>query len=207
MKVLGTAVLFVLLVAPALAAQTAPVPAHAPAPVPVVWVVDKPHSMAMFKIRHLMSTVTGQFRDFEVAARLDRANPASSSVEFTIQAASMDTGEPARDEHLRSPDFFEVAKYPAITFKSTEVKTKSATTFEVTGDLTMHGVTKRITVPVTFNGFGRNPRGEERAGFEIETLLDRKDYGITWNRVLDEGGLLLGDEVKIDISLLVGKKP
>lgn len=202
LKVIRTAVLSALLVTPLLA-QTPP---PAPAPAVTVWAVDKPHSTATFKIRHLMGNVPGQFRDFDVAARLDRANPAASSVEFTIQAASIDTGAPSRDEHLRSPDFFEVVKYPTITFKSTDVKPKSATQFDVTGDLTMHGVTKRITIPVSFLGFGRNARGEERAGFEIETVLDRKDYGITWNRVLDEGGVLLGDEVKVSISLQVAKK-
>lgn len=202
MKVIRVAALTALLVTP-LFAQ---VPPPAPAPAVTVWVVDKPHSSATFKIRHLMANVIGQFRDFDVAARLDRANPAASSVEFTIRAASIDTGESGRDEHLRSPDFFEVTKYPTITFKSTSVIPKSPTQFEVTGDLTMHGVTKRITLPVSFLGFGRNARGDERAGFEIETILDRKDFGITWNRVLDEGGVLLGDEVKVSISLQVAKK-
>lgn len=203
MKVLSIAALAAALVTP-MFAQTPP-PAAAPAV--TVWTIDKPHSMATFRIRHLMSNVIGQFRDFELTARLDRANPAASSVEFSMRAASIDTGEPSRDEHLRSPDFFEVAKYPTINFKSTGVKPTSATQFEVTGDLTMHGVTKRITVPVTFNGFGKNARGDDRAGFEVETTLDRKDYGITWNKLLDEGGLLLGDEVKVSISLQMAKKP
>lgn len=173
---------------------------------PEVWVVDKPHSSASFKIRHLMSNVTGRFRDFDASIRIDRADPARSSVELTIHSASIDTGEADRDEHLRSPDFFEVAKYPAITFKSATVVPKSKTQFDVTGDLTMHGVTRRITLPVTFLGFGRDPRGNEKAGFEIATTLDRKDYNITWNRLLDEGGLLLGDEVKVTIELEVGRK-
>jgi polyisoprenoid-binding protein YceI len=177
-----------------------------PAAAPEVWVADKAHSMTTFKIRHIMANVTGQFRDFDVAIKIDKAAPQNSSVEFTIHAASIDTGQPDRDEHLRSPDFFEVAKYPTILFKSTAVVPKSRTQFDVTGDLTMHGVTKRITLPVTFLGFGKDPRGVEKGGFEIETMLDRKDYNITWNRILDEGGLLLGDEVKITINLEVGKK-
>jgi polyisoprenoid-binding protein YceI len=206
MKVLRTAVLSALFATPLLAQTPAPAPAPAPAVVNNVWTVDKAHSMATFKIRHLMANVTGQFRDFDVNILIDRTNPAASSVDFTIQAASIDTGAPSRDEHLRSPDFFEVAKYPTITFKSTAVAPKTKDTFDVTGDLTMHGVTKRITVPVSFLGFGKDPRGNEKAGFEIETVLDRKDFGITWNRVLDEGGVLLGDEVKVAISLEVGKK-
>jgi polyisoprenoid-binding protein YceI len=174
--------------------------------VATVWTVDKAHSMAAFKIRHLVGNVTGQFRDFDVNARLDRANPAASTVEFTMRAASIDTGDAGRDEHLRSPDFFEVTKYPTITFKSTEVKPKSPTAFDVAGDLTMHGVTKRVNVAVSFLGFGKDGRGVEKAGFEAEAILDRKDFGITWNRILDEGGVLLGDEVKVAISLELTKK-
>jgi len=206
-KIIRIAALSAFLVPPMFAQAPPPAAVPAPASTVSVWTVDKPHSMATFRIRHLMSNVTGQFRDFEVTARLDRANPAASSVELTIQASSIDTGEASRDEHLRSPDFFEVSKYPTITFKSTTVKAKSATLFDVTGDLTMHGVTKRITLPVTFLGFGKNARGEDRAGFELDAILDRKDFGITWNKLLDEGGLLLGDEVKVSVSLQVAKKP
>jgi polyisoprenoid-binding protein YceI len=206
MRLVRTAAFSLLLAAPLLAQTPTPAPPPA-APVTNVWTVDKAHSMASFKIRHLMANVTGQFRDFDVNIRLDRANPAASSVDFTIQAASIDTGSPSRDEHLRSPDFFEVTKYPTIAFKSTDVKPKSATQFDVTGDLTMHGVTKRLTVSVTFLGFGKDARGVEKAGFDVEAVLDRKDYGISWNRILDEGGVLLGDEVKVSISLEVGKAP
>ena len=183
-----------------------PLFAQTPAAAPDVWVVDKPHSSASFKIRHLMSNVTGNFRDFDAVVQINRAEPARSSVEFTIKPASIDTHDSDRDEHLRSPDFFEVTKYPAITFKSTSVAKKSETLFEVTGDLTMHGVTKRLTLPVNYLGSQTDPRGNEKVGFEIETTLDRKDYNITWNRVLDEGGVLLGDEVKVTIELELGKK-
>lgn len=194
--------LFAVAVAAPLLAQTPP-PA---APARETWVVDKTHSSAEFKIRHLMSNVPGSFRDFDGVVAIDRADPARSSVEFTIQAASIDTRDAARDEHLRSPDFFEAAKYPTISFKSQKVTPKSATSFDVTGDLTMHGVTKRVTLPVTFLGFGKDARGADRAGFNIETVLDRKEYGISWNRVLDEGGVLLGDEVKVSIELEMVKK-
>jgi polyisoprenoid-binding protein YceI len=185
-------------------AQTA-APAVA-APTTETWTVDKAHSMATFKVRHLMANVSGNFRDFDANINLDRANPANSTVDFTIQATSIDTGNPNRDEHLRSPDFFEVAKFPAISFKSTSVKAKSKTDFDVTGDLTMHGVTKRVTLPVSFLGFGKDPRGNEKAGFDIDTTVNRKDFGIVWNRAVDEGGVLLGDDVKVSISLEVGKK-
>ena len=182
------------LVAVPLAAQTA-------APAVETWAVDRTHSSVTFKVRHIMANVTGQFRDFSGAIQVDRANPANSSVDFTIQAASIDTGNENRDKHLRSADFFETEKFPTITFKSTSVKPKSATEFDVTGDFTMHGVTKRITLPVTHLGFGA-----KKGGFEIETTLNRKDYGIEWNRALDEGGFVLGEDVKVAINLEVDKK-
>jgi polyisoprenoid-binding protein YceI len=179
----------------------------ADAAAPEAWTVDKSHSTVNFKIRHLMANVTGGFRDFDAVLSLDRKNPAGSSVEFTIQTKSVDTENARRDEHLRSADFFDADKHPTITFKSTAVRANSATEFEVTGDLTMHGVTKRVTLPVAFLGFGKDGRGNERGGFEIETTLNRRDYGIEWNRTFDEGGVLLGDDVKVMISLSVAKKP
>lgn len=163
--------------------------------------VDKVHSAVDFRIRHMMSTVTGRFTDFDATVAIDRKNPGASSVEFSIAAASIDTNEVKRDTHLRSPDFFEVEKYPRITFKSTKVTPAAKDRFNVTGNLTMHGVTREITLPVTFLGFGKDPWGNERAGFEIETTLNRKDYGINWNRALDQGGFLLADEVRILIAL------
>lgn len=172
---------------------------------PETWVVDKAHSTAQFKVRHMMANMVGQFREFDGNINIDRANPAKSSVEFTVQAKSIDTGNGNRDEHLRSADFFDVAKYPTISFKSTSVAKKSENEFAVTGDLSMHGVTKRVTLPVTFLGFGRTARGE-KAGFEIETTVNRKDYGIIWNKTLDEGGLLLGEDVKVTINLEVDRK-
>ena len=174
---------------------------------PEVWVIDKNHSSAEFRIRHLMSNVTGFFRDLDAVVTINHAQPERSSVEFTIKTASIDTRAADRDEHLRSPDFFEVSKYPTISFKSTAIAPKGKNQYDVTGDLTMHGVTKRITLPVLYKGTMRDPRGNERTGFEIETTLDRKDYNITWNRLLDEGGLLLGDEVKVTIDLQLAKKP
>ena len=169
------------------------------------WTVDKSHSSTNFKIRHFTANVTGAFNDFDGTITLDRANPAKSSVEFTIQAASIDTNSENRDKLLRSADFFDVEKFPTITFKSTAVAPKGKDAFDVTGDLTMHGVTRRVTLPVTFLGFMKHPRGE-KAGFEIETTLNRKDYGITWNRALDEGGFMLSDDVKVSINLEVDRK-
>jgi polyisoprenoid-binding protein YceI len=180
-------------------------PLLAQAPSSETFSVDKNHSMATFKVRHMVSNVVGQFRDFTADVNLDRANPAKSSVNFTIQATSIDTGNANRDTHLRSPDFFDVEKFPTISFKSTSVTAKSKNDFDVTGDLTMHGVTKRVTLPVTFLGFAKTPKGE-KAGFELETTLNRKDFGVIWNKSLDEGGMLLGDDVKVSINLEMDKK-
>ena len=192
-------ILIISLIATPLLAQT-------PAAATEAWAVDKTHSNVIFKVRHLVANVSGSFNDFGADINIDRANPANSSVEFTIQTASIDTANQNRDNHLKSPDFFEVEKYPTISFKSTSVKAKSKTEFDVTGDLTMHGVTKKVTLPVTFLGFGKDGRGNEKAGFSIETTLNRKDYGIVWNRTFDDGGVLLGDDVKVAIDLEVNKK-
>ena len=169
--------------------------------------IDRAHSNATFKIRHMMSNTTGSFGDFKGTIVADRENPAKSTVEFSIATASINTGTEDRDKHLRSADFFDVAQYPEITFKSTKIEpTKTKDLYNVTGNFTMHGVTKQIVLPVQFLGFAKDPWGNERAGFEIETVLDRKDYGLTWNKGLDAGGMLLSDEVKISINLEAVRK-
>jgi polyisoprenoid-binding protein YceI len=165
---------------------------------PVVYKVDPAHSGVSFTIRHFVSNVPGRFGDFDSTIKYDKQNPAASSVNFTVQAASIDTDNKDRDEHLRSPDFFDVQKFPTLTFASTEVKAKDANNLEVTGDLTIHGVTKRVTIPVEVLGTAKGPRGE-KAGFESSFKLNRKDYGIIWNRVVE--GPVLGDEVKVNISV------
>lgn len=174
---------------------------------PEAFTVDRNHSAAEFKVRHLMSNVGGKFTDFAGSANLDKANPAASSVEFTIQTASIDTAVADRDKDLKSANFFDVEKYPTITFKSTKITpTKTKDTYDVTGDFTLHGVTKQITIPVAFLGFGKDPWGNERAGFELNTTLNRKDYGMNWNKALDQGGFLLADDVKINVNLEMVKK-
>ena len=163
--------------------------------------IDKAHSQAEFKIRHMMSNVTGRFNDFDATIDLNRSNPAASKVEFTIQSASINTANDNRDKHLRSADFFEVEKYPTIKFKSTKIASTGTDQYDVTGNLTIRDVTREVTVPVTFLGFAKDPWGKERAGFELETKLNRKDYGLNWNKALDQGGFLLADDVKISIAI------
>jgi polyisoprenoid-binding protein YceI len=166
------------------------------------YVVDKAHSEADFSVRHMMSKVTGKFGDFNGTINVDRAKPAASSVELTIQAASVNTGSADRDQHLRGADFFDTEKTPTIHFKSTSIApAKEKNVYNVTGDLTMRGVTKRVTLPVEFLGFQKDPWGNERAGFQLETKLNRKDFGINWNKALDNGGFLVGDDVTVSINL------
>jgi polyisoprenoid-binding protein YceI len=170
------------------------------------YTVDKEHSEAMFQIRHLVSHVSGKFEDFDGTVNLDPKNPSATTVTFHLKAASINTGVAERDEHLRSADFFDAAKYPEISFTSTSVKPSGKKdVYSVTGNLTMRGVTKQVTLPVAFMGFIKDPWGNEKAGFTLQTTLNRKDYGINWNKALDNGGVLLGDDVEVNIALEVQK--
>jgi polyisoprenoid-binding protein YceI len=163
-------------------------------------VVDQNHSLMGFKIRHLVSKVSGRFDQFEGEIQIDPKAPESMSITGKIMATSIDTNQPNRDNDLRSPNFFDVEKCPEITFKSTKV-VKSADTYKVTGDLTMHCVTKPVVLEVTVLGFGTGPRGGVTAGFEARGKINRQDFGINWNRVLDQGGTMLGDDVELDLQI------
>ena len=166
-----------------------------------VYTIDAGHSDVSFQVRHLVTQVRGKFSDYQGTIQLDPAKLENSKVEFQIKAASIDTALPDRDKHLRSEDFFFVEKYPEITFKSQQIKATGKDTYDVTGALTMRGVTKTVTLPVTFLGKVRDPWGNDKAGFATETTINRKDYGIVWNAALDNGGVVLGDEVRIAINL------
>jgi len=161
--------------------------------------IDKSHSEAVFQVRHLVTKVRGRFTDIEGSVEYNDSTPELSSVAFTAKTASIDTAEPDRDKHLRSADFFDVEKYPALSFKSKKIAKRGAN-YDVTGDLTIKGVTKEVVVPVEFTGKAKDPWGGDRIGFEIETTLNRKDYGISWNKALDAGGVVVSDEVQVDIS-------
>jgi len=152
-----------------------------------------------------MSKVRGSFAEFDGAVTVDAARPEASSVSFTVKAASVDTKEAKRDEHLRSADFFDAAKFPEIRFVSTSVRSSGENRYDVTGDLTLHGVTKRVTLPVTFLGIQKDPWGNEKAGFETAVVLNRKDFGVNWNKALDQGGAILGDDVSVSIALEAGR--
>lgn len=171
-----------------------------------VYNIDKSHSEVSFQVRHLVTQVRGNFNDYEGAINLDPANLEKSSVDFHIKAASIDTNNDDRDKHLRGEDFFFVEKFPEITFKSKSIKKTGKDTYDVTGTLTMRGVAKEVTLPVTWLGAVKDPWGNEKAGFATEVTLNRKDYGINWNAALDNGGFVLSDDVKVAINLETQKK-
>jgi len=163
--------------------------------------IDKAHSEVTFQVRHLVTKVRGRFTDFSGTVQFNQAQPEQSSVTFTINTASVDTGTPDRDAHLRTDDFFAVEKHPTISFVSSRVTKKSDERFDVTGTLTIRDVVKEITLPVIYLGEAKDPWGNARAGFESEITVNRKDFGLAWNAVLETGGFLVGDEVKISVSV------
>jgi polyisoprenoid-binding protein YceI len=166
-----------------------------------VYTVDRNHSEAAFQVRHILTKVRGPFRDFTGTIDFDKAKPENSGVEFHIKAASIDTGVQRRDDHLRSADFFDVEKFPELTFKSTKVVQKGKTAFDVIGDLTIHGVTRQVVLPVTYLG-----ESGPKAGFETAVTINRKDYGLNWNKTLETGGLMVGDDVEITINVEADKQ-
>ena len=166
------------------------------------WTLDPAHTRIGFVARHAMVTkVRGSFNEFEGTAVLDGANPASSHAEVTIKAASLDTRNAQRDEHLRSNDFLAMQEHPEITFTSTGVRQDDDTTFELTGDLTIRGITKSVTIPFTFEGAAKDPFGNLRAGFEGSVAINRKDWGVTWNAALEGGGVLVSDRVTLEFEI------
>jgi len=177
-------------------------PAHAAS----TYTVDPSHSEVSFQIRHLVTQVRGVFRDFDATIVRDDEKPGGSSVELRIRATSIDTGNERRDNHLRTADFFDVENHPEIVFRSTAVEQVSEHEYEVTGELTLRGVTKSVELPVFFSGEIGGPRDATIAGFSTSATLDRKEYGIVWNRALDSGGYVLGDEVSVQVNLETRKQ-
>jgi len=169
---------------------------------PTQWQIDPAHSAAHFSVRHLMiSNVRGEFTKLSGSAVIDPVNLEKSTVEVTIDAASINTREPQRDEHLRSPEFFDAAKYPTLTFRSKRVDAHGADEFKLTGDLTIHGVTKEVTFDVEGpTPSVKDPWGNTRAGITAAAKINRKDFGVAWNGLTEAGGLVVGDEVKITIE-------
>jgi polyisoprenoid-binding protein YceI len=182
--------------APALLALALAVPAAAD-----TYVIDKGHSEAAFQVRHMVTKVRGRFEDFGGTIQIDPKSPETSKVELTVKTASVASGNESRDKHLRSADFFDVEKYPVMTFTSTKVKKLADDRYEVTGVLDLRGVKKELVVPVSFLGIVKTPWGGEVAGFEVNLTLHRKDFGMVWNKALDNGGVLVGDEAQITVNI------
>ena len=165
------------------------------------YTLDASHSRLGFVARHAMVTkVRGQFGEFEGTAHVDTANPAASKVDVTIATASVSTGSADRDGHLKSGDFFDVETYPTITFTSTDVK-RDGSDWAVTGDLTIKDVTKPVTITFEQTGSARDPFGNLRVGFEGETTINRKDWGLTWNAALETGGVLVSEKVTLEFEV------
>jgi polyisoprenoid-binding protein YceI len=169
---------------------------------PTQWQIDPAHSAAHFSVRHLMiSNVRGEFTKLSGSALIYPADPAKSTVEITIEAASINTREAKRDEHLRSADFFDAANHPALTFRSKRVEALGLENFKLTGDLTIRGVTKEVTFDVEGpTASVKDPWGNIRAGVAASAKINRKDFGLVWNALTEAGGVVVGDEVKITIE-------
>ncbi|WP_376796662.1 YceI family protein [Thermogemmatispora sp.] len=173
----------------------------------MTWQIDPAHSRVAFAVRHMMvSTARGAFKVFSGEIEYDEQNPANSKITAQADAASIDTGQPDRDQHLRSADFFEVEKYPTITFVSTKIEPLGGNEYRVTGDLTMHGVTRPVTFTGEFNGPIVDAFGLRRAGILATATISRKDFGLTWNRAIESGGVIVDDKVKIEIELEITEK-
>ncbi len=166
------------------------------------YTVDKDHSSVEFRVRHMMiSKVSGEFKDYEGSFEFDEKKPANSKVKFTIQAASINTNHEKRDGHLKSADFFEVEKHPTLNFESKKVTSVGGKKYKLSGSLTIHGVIKEVTFQVEYMGSVKDPYGNQRAGFVANTKINRKDFGLTWNKTLETGGLIVGDEVEIQLNI------
>ncbi len=164
--------------------------------------IDKSHSSVGFKVRHLgVSNVRGFFGDFAGAFEFDTADPGAWRTEAAIQIASVDTGDPKRDEHLRTPDFFDAVGHPTMVFKSTSVTKASDGAYKLAGDLTLRGVTRSVQLDLELLGTATDPWGNDRAGFSATGRINRQDFGVNWSTTLDAGGLVVGNEVTIMIEV------
>ena len=170
------------------------------------WKIDPSHTSVEFSARHMMiTTVKGRFADFEGTVVESEASPEGATVEVTMKAASIDTRTEQRDAHLRSADFLDADAFPNITFKSSSISgTKD--TFSLTGDLTVRGTTRPVTLDVTYDGGGKDPWGGERVGFTASGKIDRREFGLVWNQALETGGLLVGNDIKIQIDAQLVKQ-
>ena len=166
------------------------------------WKIDPSHSAIHFSVRHMVVSKTrGRFTRFGGEILFDPEKPAASSVSVTIEPASLDTADAQRDTHLRSADFFDVEKHPQASFRSTKVQDLGGGKLRVTGDLTIRGVTKPVVLETSYEGAGKDPWGGERAGFSASTTIERKEFGLEWNKALETGGVLVGEKVELTLEV------
>jgi polyisoprenoid-binding protein YceI len=170
------------------------------------WAVDNAHSSIDFSVRHMMiANVKGSFQNFDATIEADVTDLTTANIAFNVELASIDTRNEDRDNHLRSADFFDVENHPTMTFKSSKIARVDEDEYEVTGELSLHGVTKTETFKVTFEGQGKDPWGNEKVGFSVNGSVNRTDYGLTWNAALETGGVLIGDKVKVSLQIEAAK--
>ncbi|MFN5318255.1 MAG: YceI family protein [Bacteroidia bacterium] len=162
------------------------------------WALDPTHSEIQFKVKHLMiSTVTGNFHAFSANVETDGDDFSTANISFSADIDSISTGDAQRDGHLKSPDFFDAAQFPTITFESTSLKLHDGDIYKLSGNLTMHGVTKAVELEAELGGIAKDPWGNTKVGFTLSGKVNRKDFGLNWNVALEAGGILVGDEVKL----------
>ena len=168
----------------------------------MAWEIDAAHSEALFAVKHMMfANVRGHFNVLSGHLHIDEQHPENSWVDAQVDASSIDTRDEKRDAHLRSPDFFDVEHYPTLTFKSTKVEKVGNSEYRVLGDLTMHGITKPVAFNAEYRGQGKNPWGLQVAGLSAKTKVNRKEWGLNWNAALESGGVLVSEDVNIEIDL------
>ena len=174
----------------------------------MAWVIDPAHSEINFSVRHMMiSTVRGRFERFSGTVNFDEAAPARTTVDVQIEAASVNTKEAKRDGHLKSPDFFDAANYPYLTFKSKRVNVVDSQHARLVGDLTIRNVTKQVVLDVEYSGQAKSPWGMTSAGFSAQTKINREDWGLAWNQALETGGVLVGKDITLSIEIEIVKQP
>ena len=167
----------------------------------MAWEIEPTHSTLGFSVKHMMvTTVRGAFKQYSGVIGLNEEQPEQSTVDVSIDVASIETGQEGRDQHLRSPDFFDAEQFPTITYKSTKVERRGEDRYQLLGDLTIRGVTREVPLEITLEGQGKNPWGKRVAGFTITGSLNRKDFGLNWNVALESGGWLVSDQIKLEID-------
>lgn len=171
------------------------------------WIVDPTHSTIEFSVKHMMiAKVKGSFNKFEASILANPSDLTTAEIDFTVDVASIDTRNADRDNHLRSADFFDVEKNPTLTFKSTKIVKTDEDEYDVTGNVTLNGITQEETFSITFEGQGKDPWGNEKAGFSGKGKVKRSDYGLTYNAALETGGVLIGDQITLTIEIEAAKE-